>query len=391
MFLRSDSAGIPRLALVMNSGEGLSIQNGGNVGIGTTSPSNPFEVRSANSVTAGGHGNVVFADLGGNAGVTLGWYADGTSVTGGWMRSITSLPFFIGTAGAPQALSIANNGNVGIGTSDPQVRLHVAATSGYGAYVGTTDTSSYGLVAGGGLAGILGQSSQSRGIGVQGDSYGSSGTGVYGDGYLGVSGQTTGIPYGRGVFGLAVGATESYGGLFQYGTDGNNAAYLGGNGIAGLFFGPVTVHGVATVNVLTITGGSDVAEPFRMSTKDIPKGALVSIDEENPGHLKLSTHGYDATVAGIVSGANGVNPGISLHQEGVVEGGQNVALSGRVYALADASYGAIKPGDMLTTSDTPGHCMKVTDHAKAQGAIIGKAMSALKEGKGMVLVLVSLQ
>jgi hypothetical protein len=35
--------------------------------------------------------------------------------------------------------------------------------------------------------------------------------------------------------------------------------------------------------------------------------------------------------------------------------------------------------------------MKVTDHARAQGAIIGKAMSSLKEGKGMVLVLVSLQ
>jgi hypothetical protein len=35
--------------------------------------------------------------------------------------------------------------------------------------------------------------------------------------------------------------------------------------------------------------------------------------------------------------------------------------------------------------------MKVTDHAQAQGAIIGKAMSALKEGKGMVLVLVTLQ
>ena len=35
--------------------------------------------------------------------------------------------------------------------------------------------------------------------------------------------------------------------------------------------------------------------------------------------------------------------------------------------------------------------MKATDHARAQGAIIGKAMSTLREGKGMVLVLVSLQ
>jgi hypothetical protein len=35
--------------------------------------------------------------------------------------------------------------------------------------------------------------------------------------------------------------------------------------------------------------------------------------------------------------------------------------------------------------------MKVTDHAKAQGAILGKAMTALKAGRGMVLVLVTLQ
>jgi len=68
-----------------------------------------------------------------------------------------------------------------------------------------------------------------------------------------------------------------------------------------------------------------------------------------------------------------------------------VALTGRVYVQADAGYGAIKPGDLLTTSDTPGHAMKVIDHAQARGAVLGKAMSSLKEGKGLVLVLVTLQ
>jgi hypothetical protein len=58
---------------------------------------------------------------------------------------------------------------------------------------------------------------------------------------------------------------------------------------------------------------------------------------------------------------------------------------------ADAANGAIRPGDLLTTSSTPGHAMKVTDHARAQGAILGKAMTSLAEGKGMVLVLVTLQ
>ena len=163
------------------------------------------------------------------------------------------------------------------------------------------------------------------------------------------------------------------------------------NGSDGNAYAKLFNSGNFSVKTLTIRGGADLAEPFELSAADIVKGSVLIIDEENPGKLMLSSHAYDTRVAGIVSGANGVNPGISLHQDGVLEGGQNVALSGRLYVLADTTNGAIKPGDLLTTSDTPGHAMKASDHTKAQGAILGKAMSALKDGKGMVLVLVSLQ
>jgi hypothetical protein len=155
--------------------------------------------------------------------------------------------------------------------------------------------------------------------------------------------------------------------------------------------GNLIVSGSVQTPVLTITGGADVAEPFKMSSTELPEGAVVIIDEENPGKLKMSDQAYDQRVAGIVSGANGIKPGISLSQQELNEGGQNVALSGRVYVLADASSSPIKPGDLLTTSVTPGHAMKATDHAKAQGAILGKAMTGLREGNGMVLVLVTLQ
>ncbi len=148
---------------------------------------------------------------------------------------------------------------------------------------------------------------------------------------------------------------------------------------------------VTQVKALRITGGADLAEPFQMKEEELEKGSVVVIDDEHPGRLKRSTGAYDTRVAGIISGANGVNPGIALHQEGVIEGGQNVALSGRVYVQAEATDAPIKPGDLLTTSDTPGHAMKVTDHTKSQGAILGKAMSSLSEGTGMVLVLVTLQ
>jgi hypothetical protein len=146
-----------------------------------------------------------------------------------------------------------------------------------------------------------------------------------------------------------------------------------------------------SVCTLTIRGGCDLAEPFATTEPGIEKGSVMVIDPEHPGKLKLSDMAYDTRVAGVVSGANGINPGIALHQEGALEGGQNVALTGRVYVLADASNGAIQPGDLLTTSDSPVHAMKVTDHVRAQGAILGKAMSCLKEGQGMLLVLVTLQ
>jgi hypothetical protein len=144
---------------------------------------------------------------------------------------------------------------------------------------------------------------------------------------------------------------------------------------------------------ITINGGADVAEPFPITAADteIPPGAVVVIDDEHPGHLKLSEQAYDPHVAGVVSGANGIRPGIQMQQQGLLDGGKNVALTGRVYVQADACQGGIRPGDLLTTSSARGFAMKVADHAKAQGAILGKAMTGLDEGKGMVLVLVTLQ
>jgi len=144
---------------------------------------------------------------------------------------------------------------------------------------------------------------------------------------------------------------------------------------------------------LEITGGADLAEPFDFhDASGLEPGMVVAIDRRNPGQLRISDTSYDRAVAGIISGANGINAGLTLNQEGsIADGSHPVALTGRVYALADASSGRIEPGDLLTTSDTPGHLMKVTDHPRAQGAILGKAMTTLEGGTGMVLVLVSLQ
>ena len=155
----------------------------------------------------------------------------------------------------------------------------------------------------------------------------------------------------------------------------------------------VSNDGTTTTCVLEITGGSDLAEPFEIGPADIAgPGAVVCIDPENPGELEVSRTPYDRRVAGIISGAGGIKPGMVMGQEGSQAGGSTlVALTGRVFCRADASNGPIQPGDLLTTSDLPGHAMKVTDYTRAQGAIIGKSMSSLKQDQGLVLVLVTLQ
>jgi hypothetical protein len=187
---------------------------------------------------------------------------------------------------------------------------------------------------------------------------------------------------------------------------GGEQAYMGGDGFGGdVQIGSLNsgVQNVAFYNgasgtymnlyarSLTIVGGADIAEPFAMSQKDILPGSVVVIDPKEPGHLKLSTDAYDKKVAGVVSGAGGIEPGLSMIQADKLEAGKNVALTGRVYVQADASSGAIEPGDLLTTAGIPGCAMKALDHARAQGAILGKAMTSLEKGRGLVLVLVTLQ
>lgn len=147
--------------------------------------------------------------------------------------------------------------------------------------------------------------------------------------------------------------------------------------------------------VLQITGGSDLSEGFEIAHNDVTPqpGMVVVIDPANPGRLMPATSAYDKKVAGVISGAGGVNTGLVMGQsDSIADGRHPVALTGRVYCFVDASEHAIEPGDLLTTSDTPGHAMKATDWDRAHGSVIGKAMTSLARGeKGLVLVLVNLQ
>jgi hypothetical protein len=197
---------------------------------------------------------------------------------------------------------------------------------------------------------------------VSGHNYGTTWNGY------GVKGSHAG--YGIGVYGVSANGTGVYG-------ESTNGGY------AGYFAGTVSV------NVLEISG-ADLAEKFPVSEKVEP-GLVVAIDPRHPGQLCLARGAYNRCVAGVVSGANGLSAGAVLGHLPGHEDAPPIALSGRVWVHCDATEQPITPGDLLTTSTTPGHAMKVTDHTRAQGAVIGKAMTALHSERGLVLVLVSLQ
>jgi len=154
--------------------------------------------------------------------------------------------------------------------------------------------------------------------------------------------------------------------------------------------GNITVRNSSGTVVLELGTGLDYAEGFDVSDKNvIEPGTILSIDPQNPGKLMISDQAYDKKVAGIVAGAKGLGSGVRL---GLDEYDYDVALAGRVYCNVDATVAAVEPGDLLTTSFTPGYAMKVDNSRNAHGAILGKAMESLEKGeKGQILVLVTLQ
>jgi hypothetical protein len=136
--------------------------------------------------------------------------------------------------------------------------------------------------------------------------------------------------------------------------------------------------------------GADYAEEFGVSAiGGVEPGTVMVIDEA--GGLRPATEAYDKKVAGIVSGAGDLNPGVILDRQPGKDDRVPVALMGKVYCKVDAQYAPVEVGDLLTTSATPGYAMKATEPTQAYGAILGKALRAIDAERGLIPVLVTLQ
>ena len=181
---------------------------------------------------------------------------------------------------------------------------------------------------------------------------------------------------------------------------GGGNMWIGGNGADGdaVFFaasGDNQTLADATIRINgengdLIIGNADCAEDFDIAqAAGVEPGMALVLGAD--GLLYPCDSPYDKRVVGIAAGAGNFRPGIILGRQHGVEGRMPVALIGRVQCMAEASDAPITVGDLLTTSSRPGHVMRVEDPRKAFGAVIGKALTGLDSGKGMVEVVVALQ
>ncbi|MDH4241197.1 MAG: hypothetical protein OEW48_16690 [Phycisphaerae bacterium] len=359
--IQSDGTTDYGLGIYEYGGPGFTtVWKNGRVGIGTTFPSSKLHIEDDTTndvkVTINNQNNTGSERLyfGTDAGI-IAWGSGNTTYPGKWrfFNNRTSGNYDWITSGSIK-MTLANNGNLGIGTTSPGAGLHLQGTDFPSSFMylqsNTGEDTGFRLYEGTSVKWHIFNESAAGGLSIRNSAYSS---------VLFIEQSTREV---------GIGTTSPQAKL--------------------------DVAGRTRTQVLEITGGSDLSEQFEIKTEQhkVEPGMVVCIDQASCGNLVVSQKAYDRTVAGIVSGAGGVKPGMMMGQKGTMADGEHpVALTGRVYCRADASKGPITPGDLLTTSDVAGHAMKVNDYERAQGAILGKAMSSLNDGKGLVLVLVSLQ
>lgn len=235
-------------------------------------------------------------------------------------------------------------------------------------------------------AGVVG-TNEAGGVAVYGA--GDPGPGVIGMStkWVGVYGETASVENGpAGVWGEHKGAGIGIKAISNTGI----GLFAFSNGTAAKFQGDIHVTGNILADGDIVLSNADCAEDFDIVDADIVEpGTVMVVGDE--GVLQQSGQAYDKRVAGVISGAGNYKPGIVLDKQHSQSNRKPIALLGKVYCKVDASYAPIEVGDLLTTAPTPGHAMKATDPLKAFGAVIGKALRPLREGQGLVPILIALQ
>ena len=170
----------------------MTIARNGNVGVGTASPQVKFDVNGAARFSPGGSGGVV--NIGSPGGTETGMSIN-SGVGRGELRFDGSVLKLVagpdvGPPAATNGLAINTSGNVGVGTTSPNIgKLHVVGGAGQPAVYGTSANRGVWGVSTGSSYGVYGESV--NGIGMQGVSTSNVGVGGISTSSFGVAGTST--------------------------------------------------------------------------------------------------------------------------------------------------------------------------------------------------------
>jgi hypothetical protein len=320
----------------------------GNVGIGTTTPNYFLDIQ------AGASQNGFALEINNNNDYDVMRWVTPTHIyqaaVGGSTTAVANSWYIYDQTTPVVRFLINSSGNVGLGTTTPAAGLDVAngiiregglanpTTTAQGAYLGWNST------------------------GGQGETDFINNPGLGGGGWYFISVPTAGSPQ-------------------------TNVLKISSGGA--MTFADGTVQATAWNGVLC---GGDYAESVDVTDGRVhlEPGDVMVVDSELPGGFMKSTQPYSTLVAGIYSTKPGI-VGRRTSDSDKVKEQIPMAMVGIVPAKVSAENGAVRPGDLLVTSSTPGYVMKGSDRERMMGAIVGKALGKLDSGTGVIEVLVSLQ
>jgi hypothetical protein len=290
------------------------------------------------------------------------------------------------------------------GNEDGAIGVSGTASQGTG-LLGAGDTGVLGTGASTGVTGTLGENCVVFKAAVKACG-GSSGVGLFAhSSSAAVEGDVAnGICIGGFAVGGCAGETDFADGVF--GESGSNGAAMrawndnGGNIFVGESGPSETVkvridsNGKGFFDGGFQAGGADYAEAIRTSGREtLRRGDVLTVASGGQG-VTRSSRAYSTRVVGVYSTKPALLAGANA---GSLRGKVPVAMLGIVPTKVTAANGAIRPGDLLTTSNIPGYAMKAKPlvvrgvAVYPTGALLGKALEPLAHGSGMIKVLVMLR